>query len=82
MNRDNVYIVEWPTTKGGNVWFDGYMGQKRVVLDDYRSYHLPFNFLLRLLDRYPIQVPVKGGYVNFIPEEIIVTSPFDIQECF
>jgi len=34
-----------------------------------------FPFFLRLLDRYPIEVPIKGGHANWIPEVIIITCP-------
>jgi len=26
------------------------------------------------LDRYPMRVPVKGGFVNWVPENIYITS--------
>ena len=40
-------------------WFDGYMGQKVVCFDDFRKDFCTFHELLRLLDRYPMDVPVK-----------------------
>nr|QJQ37741.1 replication-associated protein [Cressdnaviricota sp.] len=82
VNADNIYVIEQPPTKQGNLWFDGYCGQSRAVLDDYRPYWCSFSFLLRLLDRYDIQVPVKGGFVHFIPEEIIITTPKNIEDTF
>ncbi|KAF8784594.1 Replication-associated protein like [Argiope bruennichi] len=30
--------------------------------------------LLRLLDRYPLKVPIKGGYAEFNSEIIYITS--------
>lgn len=60
----------------GNLqWFDGYDGQPVVVFDDYRTRHSSFSYLLRLLDRYPISVPFKGGFTDFQPRYIIVTAP-------
>jgi len=56
-------------------WFDGYDGQRVVVLDDYRTNHAKFSFVLRLLDRYLFQVPYKGGFVSWQPVLIIVTTP-------
>lgn len=82
MSEDNIYIQNGPNSRNGAMWWDGYMGQKVVVLDDYRPWWCPFSFLLRLLDRYPIQVQVKGGFVNFIPEQIIVTTPQNIEQTF
>lgn len=56
-------------------WFDGYEGQKGVILDDIRPETMPFVNLLKLLDRYPLRVPIKGSTVEWIPELIIVTTP-------
>lgn len=55
-------------------WFDGYTNQTAVLFDDFRANHCSFNYLLRLLDRYPLKVPIKGGFVDFIPERIYITS--------
>lgn len=63
-------------------WFDGYHGQEAVLLDDLRAHVVPFSFLLRLLDRYPLKVPVKGGFVNWIPKRIYITSCYTPEECF
>lgn len=82
MDPDNYYILSGPNTKHGALWFDGYVGQPVVILDDFRPWWCQFSFLLRLLDRYPIQVQVKGGFVNFIPETIIITTPKDVHETF
>lgn len=56
-------------------WFDGYNGHRVAILDDYRTNHAKFSFVLRLLDRYLFQVPIKGGFVNWQPNLIIVTTP-------
>lgn len=56
-------------------WFDGYSRQPVVIIDDYRTSFCRFNFLLRLLDRYPLSVPFKGGYAIWNPEYIFITSP-------
>lgn len=55
-------------------WFNGYDGHKVVIMDEFRG-QLPFGFLLRLLDRYPMQVETKGGMVQFVADTIIITSP-------
>lgn len=54
-------------------WWDGYSGQKTVLLDDYYGY-LPYCELLRVLDRYPYQVPVKGSYVYAQWDTVVITS--------
>lgn len=54
-------------------WWDGYTGQKEILLDDYYGY-LPYSELLRVLDRYPYQVPIKGGYVQAQWDTVYITS--------
>lgn len=63
-------------------WFDGYDGQEYVILDDVRAGSYMFNWLLRLLDRYPLQVPVKGGFVRWIPKVIYITAPEKPEKVF
>lgn len=62
-------IWVWP----GGQWFDGYRGQKVALFDDFRG-ELPLALLLRLLDRYPMRVPVKGSFTRWCPEKIFFTS--------
>jgi hypothetical protein len=61
--------------QGGSRWWDGYEGQTNVVIDDYRCDLCPFHQLLRLFDRYPLLLEVKGGSVHFISKVIYVTAP-------
>jgi len=63
-------------------WFDGYCGQEDVIIDDFRSGHCTFAFLLQVLDIYPLQVPVKGGFVRWSPKRIFITSPFHPKDCY
>jgi len=57
---------------GKDLWFDNYKGERIVLLDDF-SGNLRLVDCLRLLDRYPIQVPVKGGFVWWCPAKIFIT---------
>nr|WAE42743.1 MAG: replication associated protein [Cressdnaviricota sp.] len=63
-------------------WFDGYCGQKRVIFDDYRPRMVTFEFMLRILDKYPVRVPFKGGYVEWEAEEIWITSCKSPEELY
>lgn len=56
-------------------WFDGYDGHPTAIFDDLRTSDTTFPYLLRLLDRYPIQVEFKGGYSNWAPGTIFITCP-------
>ena len=66
--------VYWkvPTIK----WYNQYNHQMVMALDDYRKGggYLLFNDMLRLFDRYPLQIEYKGGATQFLSKYIIVTS--------
>jgi len=68
---DNYWI-----SPGSLQWFDGYAGEPVVIFDDLRTKHASFHFLLRLLDRYALRVPFKGGFVDWTPLIIIITAPY------
>lgn len=55
-------------------WFDGYRGQENVVFDDFEPLYQYLAPMLRWIDRYPVTVPVKGGFVNWVPRRIFITS--------
>jgi len=58
-----------PRTK----FWDGYRGQERVVIDEFRG-GIDVSHMLRWLDRYPVIVEVKGSSVVFKATEIWITS--------
>jgi len=66
---------------GKDMWFNGYRGQKSVLIDDF-SGNLRLCDLLRFLDRYPIQVPTKGSFVWYMPDEVIVTTNFHPKDWY
>lgn len=59
-------------------WWDGYYGQKVVIIDDFRKDFCTFHELLRITDRYPYRVQAKGTSMWLAPttETIIITSAF------
>lgn len=64
----------WKTkSNGSNNWWDGYTNQSVVVVDEYYGW-FSWDFILRLLDRYPMSVETKGGAVQFVARKIIFTS--------
>ena len=66
---------------GDKVWFDGYAGQSAIVFDEFygqMSYHL----FLRLCDRYPLKLPVKGGFVECSATTLVFTSNRDPREWY
>lgn len=72
-----------PYLKSGNgKWFDGYDAHRFVIFDDFRDSHVEFGFLLRLLDRYPLRVELKGSSRQWKADTIFITSPLPPHECY
>lgn len=69
--------------KNCNKWWDGYLTQKYVVLDDWMPEHefLAYH-LKKWADRYACTLETKGGAVAANYQWIIVTSQYSIEECF
>lgn len=62
-------------------WWDGYSGQTTILLDDYYG-DIPYAQFLKVLDRYPIQVPVKGGFVWAQWDRVIITSNMALDQFY
>jgi len=63
-------------------WFDGYSGERVVIIDDLKDHAIPYLYLLQLLDRYPMQVQVKGSMVPLLATEWHITSAMTPEEWF
>jgi len=61
-----------PRTK----WWDGYLHQRNVVIDEFRG-AIDIAHMLRWLDRYPVLVEIKGASVPLVAEKIWLTSNLD-----
>lgn len=68
---DSVYYLQ--LDGGERVWWDGYTGQKAVVIEEFHG-QMKISYLLKLLDRYPMSVETKGSMVPFTSEMIFFTS--------
>lgn len=55
-------------------WWDGYIDQSSILLDDFRGDFCKFHTLLRILDRYPYRCEVKGSSVQLVSRNIFITS--------
>lgn len=63
----DVYVVDnYP-------WYDGYTNQDAICLDDFYG-SIPCHVLLRLLDGYKLQLPIKGGFTSANWTKVFITS--------
>lgn len=68
--------------KSESRWWDGYDAHEDVIIDDFRSSHIDFVEMLKLLDRYPCKVEIKGGFRQFLAKNIVITAPVSPQEMY
>lgn len=53
--------------------WDGYTGQQTTILDDFYGW-FPYDYFLRLTDRYPFQLDNKGSVTSFTSRFLLITS--------
>jgi len=67
---ENVYPI---STYGDKIWFDGYDGEKVLLLDDFYG-GIKYGILLNLLDIYPLRLDIKGCSTWARWEKVYITS--------
>lgn len=75
-------LFDMVCTKGNSQWFDGYEDQKVLLLDEFTKECIDYAFLLRLLDRYPMRLPVKGSHAYAAWNTVFITSNLLIPEWY
>lgn len=64
-----------------NKWFDGYRGEKTVIIDDFGLEHKVLGQQLKIWgDRYGCILETKGGAVGSNFDKLVVTSQYSIRE--
>lgn len=62
-----------PFYGNSGLWWDGYSGQKVVLIEEFRG-QVQLQKMLQVLDKYPLRLEIKGGSVPARYELVIVTS--------
>jgi hypothetical protein len=66
-----------------NKWWDGYQGQKNVIMDDIGLDHKVLGQQLKIWsDRYGCILETKGGALTSTYENFVVTSQYSIEQIF
>jgi Geminivirus Rep catalytic domain./RNA helicase. len=69
--------------KAQNKWWDGYTGQKAVLMDDFDQQGECLAHHMKIwADKWPCQGETKGGHVPLTYDRLIVTSNFTIDQAF
>lgn len=78
---DDIYVWSGGDGTQGSIWFDDYQGERIMLIDDYYG-NIPYAFLLRLADMYPMRLQTKGGYTYKCFTHIYITSNMSPQEWY
>lgn len=66
----DVYVL----VIGKDLWFDGYVGQKILLIEEYEG-QIDISNFLQIIDGYPsVRLPYKGGHTYSDWDEIYITS--------
>lgn len=71
----------WSMADDNGQWFQGYNGQEYAIWDDFCG-KAPIGLLLRLFDRYPYDVPFKGGSSHWRVRQLWITSNFSPEQLY
>lgn len=55
-------------------WWDGYRGEDTVIFDDFKGSSMKLHDFQTIIDRYPVQVEVKGAVVDLSATRYVFTS--------
>lgn len=67
-------LYPMPIQNGESLWFDGYNGEQALLLDDFDGSVMKYKYFLRIVDGYPLQVPVKGGFAWALWTRVYITA--------
>lgn len=62
-------------------WWDGYKQQPNVIIDDFYGW-IKYDEMLKICDRYPYRVPIKGSFEQFTSKNIWITSNYGIDRIY
>lgn len=72
MELDDVYKLDPPYK-----WWDGYYGEKNLLLDDYKKDAMDRGMLLNICDGYKLRLETKGGHCWANWDTVYITSNYD-----
>lgn len=79
-NHDNEDIFKINCSDGLK-WFDGYRGQKVLILDEFKN-QVPLTRLLDLLDGYQCRLEYKGGMTYALWDTVYITTNLQKTEIY
>lgn len=69
-NNENLFKLDFDEN---NLWWDGYEGEKTLLIDDFYG-NIKYSKILHILDGYKLRLPIKGGFTYANWNKVIITS--------
>ena len=91
MDPGHIFKMDPPSVKNSNLWFDGYEGERTLLLDEFKGdNYCSIDRLKTLLDVYKCRLDVKGSFSwaawttviicsNYAPRDWYAVAPTDAQ---
>lgn len=73
--NNDYYMITGDSLK----WWDGYQGEKTLIIDEYNN-DVPITKMLNLLDGYQLRLPIKGGFTYARWTQVYITSNLSPDE--
>ncbi len=81
-DKTQVFSLTRANANGqGIVWFDGYSGQRLLLIEDFYGW-IQFQQFLGLLDPYALSVQTKGGFVSARWTHVVITANSEITRWY
>lgn len=78
---EQVYKAEIGDGSSNSVFWDGYNGHEIILIDDFHC-NLKLDYMLRLLDRYPMKLNIKGNHTWKTARRIYITSNLPLNSWY
>lgn len=65
-----------------DMWYNGYNGQKVLLIDDFYGEGMKYTNFLHVLDRLPLRLPVKNSFAYALWDKVYITSNKHPEEWF
>jgi len=72
-NNHNINEI-FKLDSANKLWWDGYNGQKILLIDDFYGDWIKYSALLNILDKYPLRCEIKGGFTYANWTTVYITS--------
>ena len=70
------------STKKNTLWFDGYQGENTLLMDEFRPTWCTHSTLLKILDKFPFRLPIKGNHSWALWTRVIITTTHPVGKWY